>query len=68
MKINHINIENYKSIKNLEQFSLKNLNILVGSNGAGKSNFISFFQLINKIIEKQLKPYIAFQKNIWFVV
>ena len=57
MKINSIKIENYKSIKSLEQLSLKNLNILVGSNGAGKSNFISFFSAINKIIEKQLKPY-----------
>jgi len=57
MKINNIKIENYKSIKSLEQLSLKNLNILVGSNGAGKSNFISFFSAINKIIEKQLKPY-----------
>jgi predicted ATPase len=45
MKINTITIENYKSIKKLEQLELTNLNILVGSNGAGKSNFISFFKL-----------------------
>jgi len=57
MKINNLSIENYKSLKTLEQLSLTNLNILVGSNGAGKSNFISFFKLLNKIIEKQLKPY-----------
>jgi predicted ATPase len=57
MKINHITIENYKSIKKLDNLVLTNLNILIGSNGAGKSNFISFFQLMNKMIEKQLKPY-----------
>lgn len=57
MKINKISIENYKSIKTLQHTPLNNLNILVGSNGAGKSNFISFFKLVNKIIEKQLKPY-----------
>jgi predicted ATPase len=57
MKINTITIENYKSLKKLDQLELTNLNILVGSNGAGKSNFISFFKLLNKMIEKQLKPY-----------
>jgi predicted ATPase len=57
MKINTITIENYKSINKLDKLPLTNLNILVGSNGAGKSNFISFFKLLNKMIEKQLKPY-----------
>jgi predicted ATPase len=57
MKINTITIKNYKSINNLDKLPLTNLNIFVGSNGAGKSNLISFFKLLNKIIEKQLKPY-----------
>jgi len=57
MKVNHITIENYKSIRSLNKLSLTHLNILIGSNGAGKSNFISFFQLMNKMIEKQLKSY-----------
>jgi len=57
MKINTLTIENYKSIKKLDQLPLTNLNIMVGSNGAGKSNLISFFKLLNKIIEKQLKSY-----------
>jgi AAA15 family ATPase/GTPase len=57
MKINTITLENYKSIKKLDKLSLKNITILVGSNGAGKSNLISVFKLLNKIIEKQLKPY-----------
>jgi len=34
-------IKNYKSIKNAE-VELRNTNILIGSNGSGKSNFISF--------------------------
>jgi len=57
MKINTITIEKYKSIKKLDKLPLTNLNIMVGYNGAGKSNLISFFKLLNKIIEKQLKPY-----------
>lgn len=40
--IKHITLENYKSIRKLD-LELKPLNVLIGSNGAGKSNFISFF-------------------------
>ncbi|MFQ7085553.1 AAA family ATPase [Bacteroides intestinalis] len=32
-------IENYKSIRNAK-IKLNNLNVLIGSNGVGKSNFI----------------------------
>ncbi|MCV3465252.1 AAA family ATPase, partial [Campylobacter lari] len=41
--LNNITIKGYKSIKDLSEFELKNLNILIGANGAGKSNFISVF-------------------------
>lgn len=42
--IEQVLIRNYKSIKNL-RLPLHRLNVLIGSNGAGKSNFISFFEL-----------------------
>lgn len=45
--IKHITLENYKSIKKLD-LELKPLNVLIGSNGAGKSNFISFFNFFIK--------------------
>jgi predicted ATPase len=57
MKIDTISINNYKSIKEIKDLKLTNLNILIGSNGAGKSNFISFFKLLNQIIEKRLREY-----------
>ncbi len=56
--IENIHIENYKSIRNL-RLTLKPLNILIGSNGVGKSNFISFFQLINSIFEQRLQSFIV---------
>ena len=31
------------------------LNVLIGANGAGKSNFIGFFRLINKVLDAQLQ-------------
>ncbi len=49
--IKHITLENYKSIKKLD-LELKPLNVLIGSNGAGKSNFISFFNLLVKSINR----------------
>ncbi len=40
-------LSGYKSIKKLDDFELRSINILIGQNGAGKSNFISFFKLLN---------------------
>ena len=57
MKIDSISIKNYKSIKDIDVLKLSNLNILIGSNGAGKSNFISFFKMLNMMIEKKLREY-----------
>lgn len=59
MKIRSISIANYKSIKVLENFELSNINILIGSNGVGKSNFISFLILLKQIANKNLQGYIA---------
>jgi predicted ATPase len=44
--IQSITIKNYKTIKNLENFPLRNINILIGANGAGKSNFLKLWQLL----------------------
>lgn len=49
-------IENYKSIKDLS-LPLNRLNVLIGSNGAGKSNFISFFELTKAIYEQRFGSY-----------
>lgn len=55
--LDKISISGYKSIKKLENFSLHNINILIGANGAGKSNLISVFKLINHIYNQQLQAY-----------
>ncbi|MBX9597419.1 MAG: AAA family ATPase [Burkholderiales bacterium] len=55
--IKHIMLENYKSIKKLD-LELKSLNVLIGSNGAGKSNFISFFNFLQNIIKENLRGYV----------
>lgn len=54
--LQNIKIEGYKSIKNLD-LNLNPINVLIGSNGVGKSNFISFFKLVNNIYEQRLQQY-----------
>ena len=54
--INYIKIEGYKSIKRLE-IEFESINVLIGANGVGKSNFISFFKLVHEIYEKRLENY-----------
>lgn len=51
----------YKSIQKLERFSLNNLNVLVGANGAGKSNFIALFRLLNEMYEQRLQVFVQTQ-------
>lgn len=54
--IEQVSIKNYKSIKDLS-LPLNRLNVLIGSNGAGKSNLISFFELAKAIYEQRLGSY-----------
>jgi predicted ATPase len=56
--IKRVIIENFKSIRKLD-LELEPINILIGANGAGKSNFISFFKLANQIYEQRLQDYIG---------
>lgn len=50
--------QGYKSIEACD-ITLGRLNVLIGANGAGKSNFIGFFRLIGKILDEQLQMAVA---------
>ncbi len=53
-RLEGIQIEGYKSIR--EQYlSLGNLNVLIGANGSGKSNFISIFKFLRHLVEQRLQ-------------
>jgi predicted ATPase len=53
--IKKLTIEGYKSIRKLEDFELGSLNVLIGANGAGKSNFVGFFRLLREMAEGRLQ-------------
>lgn len=56
--LHKITLNGYKSIKELVDFELTNLNVFIGANGSGKSNLISFFKLVQKIAENNANSYI----------
>jgi predicted ATPase len=56
--LDRIHIAGYKSIRD-QSLALRPLNVLIGANGAGKSNFIGVFRLINEIVESNLQFAVA---------
>ena len=57
--LDKITIKGFKSIRSMEGFELKPLNVLIGANGAGKSNFIGVFKLLNEIVQENLQVYVG---------
>jgi predicted ATPase len=53
--IKKLTIEGFKSIRSLKDFPLRSLNVLIGANGAGKSNFVGFFRLLRELVEQRLQ-------------
>ena len=60
MKITHIESSNIKSFKDLS-VDLTDFNVIIGMNGAGKSNFILLFKLIKDILSTSLQQAITNQ-------
>jgi predicted ATPase len=54
-KIDRLTIKGFKSIRHLDNFEMRSLNVLIGANGTGKSNFISYFQMLGELVEKRLQ-------------
>lgn len=52
--LDKLTIKGFKSIQALEDFELGKINILIGANGAGKSNFVSFFSLLKAMMRLPL--------------
>lgn len=58
MFMDNIRIKGYKSFGELD-FNLRRINLLIGSNGAGKSNFLSLFELLGKVFNRNLEEFVA---------
>ena len=58
-KIDRLTIKGFKSIRDLTDFPLGDINIVVGANGAGKSNFVQMFRMVKSMIRKNFQAFIA---------
>ena len=58
-QISRLVVRGYKSIAECD-VELGRLNVLIGANGAGKSNLIGFFRMINRILDQQLQTAVGF--------
>jgi predicted ATPase len=57
--LDQITIRGFKSIKHLTDFKLAKLNVLVGANGAGKSNLVDFFRLLRAMANGELQAFVT---------
>ena len=57
-KLKRVKINGFRSIKTAT-LEMRDLNVLIGANGAGKSNLISFFKMMNELMAGRLQTYIG---------
>jgi predicted ATPase len=57
--LDYITIQGFKSIASIEKLALRPINIVIGANGSGKSNFIGVFDFLHEINKGHLKEYVA---------
>lgn len=57
-RLKSVKIRGFRSIKETK-LELRSLNVLIGANGAGKSNIIAFFKLLNELMGERLQRYIG---------
>jgi len=56
--LNKLTVKGFKSIKELNEFKLEDLNVIIGANGSGKSNFIQIFRMLMAMTQKKLSKFI----------
>ncbi len=50
LEIQNITIKGFKSIQAMPTFAPRSINVFIGQNGAGKSNFIGFFKFLSNML------------------
>ncbi len=59
-RLSSVRIAGWKSIRDIDPaLELGPLNVLIGANGSGKSNLVSFFKLLNELEGERLQTYIG---------
>lgn len=56
-ELDYITVIGFRSIKSMEKLELRPVNVLVGANGVGKSNFVGVFAFLGVLRHGQLTAY-----------
>src|SRR5271154_5495341 len=56
-KLETLSLRGFRSIKELDNFTLGSITVLVGANGSGKSNLIGFFRMMNEMMLGSLQRF-----------
>jgi predicted ATPase len=59
-QLSRIVLKGFKSIASCD-LELSRVNVLIGANGAGKSNFIDFFRMVQQLLEQNLQIFVSRQ-------
>lgn len=59
LQLKKISVEGFKSIRSLKDFELRPVNVLIGANGAGKSNLLSVFPFMRADARGYLDKFVA---------
>lgn len=57
-RLERIQVKGFKSMRDVD-LELGQINVLIGGNGAGKSNFVSLFRMLNFMMTGSLQEYIG---------
>lgn len=57
-KLERVHATGFRSIREVDM-EIRDLNVLIGANGSGKSNFIKLFRLVNDLVEERLQVAVA---------
>jgi predicted ATPase len=56
--LDYVTVKGFKSISSIEKLALAPVNVLIGANGSGKSNFIEVFSFLHAMREGGLQQYV----------
>ena len=57
-RLDCLTVSGYKSIRALQDFEVQSLNVMIGANGAGKSNFLNLFRMLAELADGRLQLFI----------
>ena len=58
-ELDWISVKGFKSISSIEKLKLGAINVVIGANGSGKSNFIGVFAFLHALKEGHLQDYVG---------